>query len=91
VTIRELGFIDPFYSYYESKLLTRRSPHVPLERLENDLAEYRRLGIRVLAVYPPSLQGEVWELHPDWRRIGTAIPEVDLKKQPFGGMLCLLV
>src|SRR5438105_11277044 len=29
VTISEMGFVDPFYAYYDSKLLKRRSPHVP--------------------------------------------------------------
>ncbi len=93
VTISELGFVDPFYAYYDSKLLRRRSPHVPMGRLERDIDEYRRLGVRILAVYPPCLQGEVYENHPDWRRIDTdttAIPQVDLKKYPHGGMLCLL-
>ena len=93
VTISEMGFVDPFYAYYDSQLLKRRSPHVPLGRLEKDIAEYQRLGVRILAVYPPCLQGEVYENHPDWRRIPTntrEIPQVDLKKYPHGGMLCLL-
>lgn len=93
VTISEVGFVDPFYAYYDSKLLKRRSPHVPLSRVEEEVAEYRRLGLRILAVYPPTLQGEVYELHPDWRRISTnttEIPQVDLKQHPYGGMLCLL-
>ena len=71
VTISEMGFVDPFYAYYDSKLLERRSPHVPLGRLEQDIAEYKRLGVRILGVYPPCLQGEVYEKHPDWRRIAT--------------------
>ncbi len=93
VTISEIGFVDPFYAYYDSKLLKRRSPHVPLDRLPKDIAEYKRLGIRRLGVYPPSLQGEVYENHPDWRRIATnttEIPQIDLKQYPHGGMLCLL-
>jgi hypothetical protein len=93
VTISEFGFVDPFYAYYDSKLLLKRSPHVPLERLEKDMAEYRRLGIKMLGVYPPCLQGEVYEKHSEWRRISTnttEIPQVDMQKQPFGGMLCLL-
>jgi hypothetical protein len=93
VTISELGFIDPFYAYYDSKLLKRRSLHVPLGRIAQDIAEYKRLGVRILGVYPPCLQGEVYENHPDWRRIDTnthAIPQIDLKKFPHGGMLCLL-
>ncbi len=93
VTISELGFVDPFYAYYDSKLLKRRSPHVPLGRLEHDIAEYKRLGVRILGVYPPCLQGEVYENHPDWRRIATnttEIPQIDMKKYPHGGMLCLL-
>ena len=93
VTISELGFVDPFYPYYDSKLLKRRSPHVPLGRLERDIDEYRKLGVRILGVYPPCLQGEVYENHPDWRRIDTDttdIPQIDMKKYPHGGMLCLL-
>jgi hypothetical protein len=93
VTISELGFVDPFYAYYDSKLLKRRSPHVPLGRVEKDIAEYKRLGVRILGVYPPCLQGEVYELHSDWRRIATnttEIPTIDLKQFPHGGMLCLL-
>jgi len=93
VTISEMGFVDPFYAYYDSKLLKKRSPHVPLGRLEQDIAEYKRLGIRILGVYPPSLQGEVYENHPDWRRVATnttLIPQIDLKKYAHGGMLCLL-
>lgn len=93
VTLSELGFVDPFYAYYDSKLLKRRSPHVPLGRVEKDIAEYKRLGVRILGVYPPTLQGEVYEEHPDWRRIATdttEIPTIDLKKYPHGGMLCPL-
>ena len=93
VTISEFGFVDPFYAYYDSKLLARRSPHVPLERLDQDMAEYRRLGVRILGVYPPCLQGEVYEAHPEWRRIATntrEIPSIDMKKFAHGGMLCLL-
>jgi hypothetical protein len=93
VTLSEVNFVDPFFAYYDSKLLRRRSPHIPAGRLEADLAEYKRLGVRVLGVYPPTLQGEVYELHPDWRRVATdttEIPQTDLKKYPHGGMLCLL-
>jgi hypothetical protein len=93
VTISELGFVDPFYAYYDSALLKKRSPHVPPGRLERDIAEYKRLGIRILAVYPPCLQGEVYENHPDWRRIAAntaEIPQIDMTKHPHGGMLCLL-
>lgn len=93
VTISELGFVDPFYAYYDSKLLKRRSPHVPMGRVERDIAEYKRLGVRILGVYPPCLQGEVYENHPEWRRIATntvEIPQIDMKTYPHGGMLCLL-
>ena len=93
VTISEVGFVDPFYAYYDSKLLKRRSPHVPLDRVKKDVAEYQKLGVRILGVYPPTLQAEVWELHPDWRRVATdtdRVPEIDLKKYPHGGMLCPL-
>ena len=93
VTISELNFVDPFYVYYDSKLLKKQSPHVPLDRIDKEVAEYRRLGLRILAVYPPSLQSEVYAAHADWRRIATnttEIPQVDLKVHAHGGMLCLL-
>ncbi len=93
VTLSEFGFVDPFYAYFDSKLLKRRSPHVPLERLDKDMAEYRRLGIKMLGVVPPGLQAEIYETHPEWRKISkntTEIPQVDMVKQPFGGGLCLL-
>ncbi len=93
VTLSEIGFVDPFYAYYDSKLLKRRSPHVPLGRLEKDIAEYKKLGVRLLGVYPPCLQAEAYETHPEWRRIATnttEIPQIDMKKFPHGGMLCLL-
>ncbi len=93
VTISEMGFVDPFFAYYDSKFLKKRSPHVPLDRLDKDIAEYKKLGVRILAVYPPCLQSEAYEKHPDWRRIATdttAIPQIDMKKYPHGGMLCLL-
>jgi len=93
VTISEMGFVDPFYAYYDSKLLKRRSPHVPLTQLPKDIAEYKRLGVRILGVYPPCLQGEAYEAHPEWRRIATnttEIPQTDMQKFPHGGMLCLL-
>jgi hypothetical protein len=93
VSISEMGFVDPFYAYYDSKLLKKRSPHVPLDRLPKEVAEYKRLGVRILGVYPPCLQGEVYETHPEWRRIATdtrEIPQIDMKAFPHGGMLCLL-
>ena len=93
VRLSEMGFVDPFYTYYDSQLLKRRSPHVAPDRLEKDIAEYKRLGVRILGVYPPCLQAEAYELHPDWRRIATnttEIPQTDMVKFPHGGMLCLL-
>jgi hypothetical protein len=93
VTISEMGFVDPLYVYYDSRFLERRNPHVAPDRLERDIADYNRLGVRILAVYPPSLQGEVYEKHPEWRRVesdSTEIPQVDLARFPQGGMLCLL-
>lgn len=93
VTISEMGFVDPLFVYYDSKFLKRRNPHVAPDGLTKEIAEYRRLGLKILAVYPPTLQGEIFENHPDWRRIGadtTQIPQVDMKKHPHGGMLCAL-
>jgi hypothetical protein len=93
VTLSEMNFVDPFYAYYDSKLLKRRSPHVPIDRIHKEVAEYKKLGVKILGVYPPCLQGEVYETRPEWRRIATNttdIPTIDMKKFPHGGMLCLL-
>ena len=93
VTISEMGFVDPFHVFYVSKLLKNRSPHVGADSVDKEVAEYRRLGLRILGVYPPTLQSEIYAEHPDWRRIPTnttEIPQVDLKQHPYGGMLCLL-
>ena len=93
VTISEMNFVDPFYPYYDSALLHKRSPHVAIGKIDEEIAEYKRLGVRILAVYPPTLQGEVYEAHPEWRRIATdtrEIPSVDMETFGHGGMLCPL-
>lgn len=93
VTISEMGFVNPFFACYDSALIKNRHPDFPPGRLERDIEEYQRLGVRILAVYPPTLQGEVYEKHPEWRRIATnttEIPQVDMEEHPHGGMLCLL-
>lgn len=93
VTITEMGFVNPYFACYDSQYLQRRDPVFNEEHTRAEIAEYDRLGLRILGVYPPSLQGEVYELHPEWRRIATdttEIPTIDLEKYPHGGMLCLL-
>ena len=74
VTISEMGFVDPFYAYYDSKLLKKRSPHVPADRLEKDIAEYKRLGVRILGVYPPCLQVGLHGFTPSGALIATTPP-----------------
>ena len=46
VSISEMGFVDPFYAYYDSKLLKRRSPHVRPGRahLRGGLAPHAELA-----------------------------------------------
>lgn len=93
VTISEMGFVNPRFACYDSRLIRRRSRDWPDGRIEREIAEYRRLGLRILGVYPPSLQGEVYEEHPAWRRVATdttEIPQIDMQESPHGGMLCLL-
>ncbi len=93
VTISEMGFVNPFFACYDSALIQNRHPDFPPGRVERDIEEYKRLGVRILAVYPPCLQGEVYEKHPEWRRIATnttEIPQIDMEQYPHGGMLCLL-
>ena len=89
----EMGFVSPFYAYYDSAFVKRRDPSVPDGTLQKEISDYKRRHVRILAVVPPGLQGEIYEEHPDWRRIytdTTVIPQVDTKKDPVGGPLCLL-
>jgi len=58
VTISEMGFVDPLFAYYDSKLLKQRNPAVSPARLERYIAEYKRLCVRVLGVYPLHLEPE---------------------------------
>ncbi|HLK61136.1 MAG TPA: ThuA domain-containing protein [Chthonomonadaceae bacterium] len=91
--ISEMGFVNPFFVNYPSALLTKHDPNLPPDYITKEIAEYKQRHVRILAVVPPGLQGEVYAQHPDWRRIPantTVIPQVDLKEQPFGGSLCLL-
>lgn len=91
--ISELGFADPWFVYFDSQILKKRSPHVPADRVETEIAEYRKRGIRILGVVPPGLQSEIYAEHPDWRQISTNttdIPAYDPEKNPLGGGICLL-
>ena len=57
-----------------------------------DIAEYKRLGVRILGVYPPCLQGEVYETHPDWRASPPTPPRFrksTCRSIPTGGCLPL--
>src|SRR5579871_1705676 len=89
----EMGFDNPFYVNYPSALLKKRDPNLPSDYIEKEIADYKRRHVRILAVVPPGLQGEIYAQHPDWRRIPTnttVIPAVDTKSDPIGGPLCLL-
>lgn len=92
VQMLDLSFGDPFALAYPSKLL-KRTPHLPEDHIPKYLALCRELGLRVTASVPPCLQVQVWNEHPEWRSIRTNtrdIPEVDLKQNPVGGILCQL-
>jgi hypothetical protein len=89
----EMGFVNPLYVNYSSAILHKRDPNLPADYIEKEIADYKRRHVRILAVAPPGLQGEVYAQHPDWRRIPTnttVIPNVDTQTDPVGGSLCLL-
>ena len=86
--ISEVGFVDPTHVYYESKFLKNRSPHRPADYIEKEIADYDRLGLKILGIYPPTLQGEVYHKHPEWRRIATNTTEIPNTTDPVGGSLC---
>lgn len=46
---------QPFDSgvFREIRIPKKRSSHVPPGRVEYNIAEYKRLGVRILGVYPP--------------------------------------
>ena len=94
VTISEMGFVDPFYAYYDSKLLKRRSPHVPLDRVwKRTSPSTGGWACGSWASIRRACRARSTRTHPEWRRIATnttEIPQVDLKQFPHGGMLCLL-
>jgi hypothetical protein len=84
VTLSEFGFVDPLYAYYDSKLLLKRSPHVPLERLEKDMAEYRRLGIRMLGLFHQGCRARSTRsirTGAACRKNTTEIPQVDMQEK----------
>ncbi len=89
----EMGFVNPFYVNYDSAYLHNRDPNLPKDYISKEIADYKRRHVRILAVVPPGLQGEVYATHPEWRKITTnttVIPQVDMKRNPIGGSLCLL-
>ncbi len=91
--VSEMGFVSPFYANYPSDILKKRDPNLPADYIDKEIADYKRRHVRILAVVPPGLQGEIYAAHPDWRRIYTdthTVPQVDLKASPIGGPLCLL-
>ncbi len=91
--ISELGFADPLFVYYPSEYLKHTNPAVPAADIGKRIADYKRLGVRILGGVPPGLIAEVYAAHPEWRSISTdtaVIPSVDLATNPVGGGLCLL-
>ena len=93
----EMGFVSPYGTLYDSKILLDRNPSETIqqseEKLHKEIADYKRRGVRILAVAPPNLIGEVYAKHPDWRRVGTNttdIPPYDKATNPLGGALCLV-
>lgn len=91
--LSEMGFVSPLSVNYPSAILKKRDPNLPPDYIEKEIADYKRRHVRILAVVPPGLQGEIYAAHPDWRRISTdthTIPQVDTTANPVGGSLCLL-
>ncbi len=89
----EMGFVSPLFVNYPSAFLSRHDANLSPDYIDKEIADYKKRHVRILAVVPPGLQGEIYEQHPEWRRIAantTVIPQVDLKANPVGGGLCLL-
>jgi hypothetical protein len=89
----EMGFVSPLFVNYPSAILKKRDPNLPADYIDKEIADYKRRHVRILAVVPPGLQGEIYAAHPDWRRITTdtrAIPQIDVNVNAVGGPLCLL-
>ncbi len=89
----EMGFVNPFAVNYPSAILKNHDSNLPAGYIDKEIADYKKRHVRILAVVPPGLQGEIYAEHPDWRRITTnttLIPQVDTKVSPIGGPLCLL-
>ena len=89
----EMGFVSPYFANYESAILKRKDPNLKPDSIDREIADYKKRHVRILAVVPPGLQAEIYENHPEWRKVygsTTDIPQEDLKKNPVGGPLCLL-
>ncbi|MCW3100446.1 MAG: Beta-galactosidase trimerization domain protein [Chthonomonadaceae bacterium] len=91
--ISEMGFVSPFAANYPSSILKKRDSNLPPDYIDKEIADYKRRHVRILAVVPPGLLGEIYAAHPDWRRVYTdthIVPQVDMAANPIGGPLCLL-
>ncbi|MEI6913693.1 MAG: beta-galactosidase trimerization domain-containing protein [Armatimonadota bacterium] len=87
--ISEMNFVDPFYTYYDSKILLKRNPGVDIGRIDKEIAAYNKLGVKILGVVPPGLIGEIYYKHPEWRRIGTNTTDIPTaENEGYGGPLC---
>ena len=89
----EMGFVDPFFVHYDSEFLHQHPPGYNPEKIKEEIANYKRMGVRIIAVYPPGLQSEIYSANPQWRQISTnttEIPNTDMELYPFGGPLCLM-
>ncbi|MEI6913691.1 MAG: hypothetical protein WCL39_01015, partial [Armatimonadota bacterium] len=87
----EMAFISQETgALYDSQLIKGRDPRWQ-EYLQKEIPAYKKMGVKILAGFPPGLMGECYYAHPDWRMITentTAIPSADPIKDPGGGGLC---
>jgi len=88
----EVFFGDARYVKYRSKLVPS-DPSLPEDFMSKEIAQYKKRGIRVLAVVWPCYQAKMYKEHPDWRHVATktdTIPESDAFSKDYGGLLCLI-
>src|SRR5271157_1145415 len=76
----------PWQRNHDSKLIKRRNPAVSPARLERYIAEYKRLCVRVLGVYPLHLEPEGIDLKAQPVPDGTSVvvPRLEVHSMVVG-------
>ena len=85
----EIAFGGTDYFKYESKFVSLH-PNVGKDEMEQLAGEFRQRNIRIVGAFPPCLQKEIYDKHPEFRRIAENHNRIPQSSRPEGGWLCQL-